>query len=186
MSSSELVSTDDLSSETNTIISDDIAFTMTEREKKHWVISIGDGDNFSRSSRYGIWGMNSKSKFVKYFVKNVIPGDILWFKVNKSVSGVVYKLYYMAELKFLPKKRELGPLISVSLTNTELGWNGGDWDYEIFYDKLYKIDRLNLVLKGLGMSSCLEIHEKHSDFSMEEEYQNIIRYSQVESLSIEE
>jgi hypothetical protein len=184
MSCSESVSTVDLSTESISL--DDIRSSDIIRPKKHWMISIGDSSNFNRSSRYGIWGIDSKNTQIKCFLKNAIPGDILWFKVNKSLSKVAYKLYYMAELKYFPRKRELGPLISVSLTDTELGWNGGDWDYEIIYFKLYKIDRLEMVLKSLGrMSSCLEIRERHCDFSIEHEYNNIIRYSQVELLEIE-
>ena len=39
---------------------------MTE----HWIIRIGTGDHFERSSKFSIWGINSKdktntSKFIK-------------------------------------------------------------------------------------------------------------------------
>ena len=55
-----------------------------------WILRVGDGKNFIRSSKYRIWGINTlTSPHGKNFVKNVKPGDRLWFVTSKSHGKIV-------------------------------------------------------------------------------------------------
>jgi hypothetical protein len=55
-----------------------------------WLLRVGDGDNFIASSNYKIWGIQAKtSPHGKYFIKNVNPGDRMWFITNKSQGKII-------------------------------------------------------------------------------------------------
>ena len=84
-------------------------------------------------------------------MRNVNPGDILCFiKQGGVVVGFAqYETY---------KKRELGPLISLTITNEELGWTPGNWDMELRF-KGYVQSTSNLTLKTPNQNSV--IHSKY-------------------------
>jgi len=148
---------------------------MTE----HWIIRIGTGDHFERSSKFSIWGINSKDKTnTSKFIKEATEGDILWFVTSKSM-GQSIAVSIFKEMK----KRITGPLINLSLTNKELGWTDydGEWDMEICYKELYNIRALNILTKIRAPRT----YRRYSDnldkipVNLIEEYEKIVKYSKI-------
>jgi predicted secreted protein len=142
-----------------------------------WVLRCGDGENLKRSSKYRIWGISSTPTTNKHFIKNVKPGDRLWFVKNKSQGKIVAVATYRSH-----NSRELGPLIDISLTNKELGWQGSgtDWsaDVEVHYTELYGLNDCELLTHIKGPSSIRKYDEK-CRVNLAVEYSYIVRYSKV-------
>jgi|TARA_Y100000389_G_C17227956_1_gene396657 hypothetical protein len=143
----------------------------------HWVFRVGDGTNFKNSSRYKIWGIQSTTNDSKCFIKNVKPGDILWFITNKSQGLIIAASTYRSH-----NKREFGPLLDISMTNTELGWTNDetDWisDIEIHYTDLYNVSKCELLTKLKRQSSILR-YNQNCCVELPVEYSSIVRYSKV-------
>jgi hypothetical protein len=142
-----------------------------------WLLRIGDGGNFWRSSSKSIWGFNSHTSHGKHFMANVKDSDKLWFVKGDSSGGL---LVAVANFKCL-NDRQRGPLIHVSYTNEELGWyNEGDikWDTEIHYTNLFDITTLDLRSYIKGASTIRKYNEKCL-VNLATEYLLIERYSRV-------
>jgi predicted secreted protein len=151
---------------------------MSTRMPIDWVLRVGDGENFISSSKYGIWGIQTlTSPHGKNFIKNVKPGDRLWFVKSKSQGKLLAVATYKAH-----NRRELGPLINISLTNEELGWTGSgpDWtsDVEVHYTDLYGLNNCELLTHIKGPSTIRKYDEK-CKVNLAVEYSYIVRYSKV-------
>ena len=143
-----------------------------------WLLRVGDGENLKRSSKYRIWGIQTlTSPHGKYFVKNVKPGDRLWFVTSKSHGKLIAVATYRSH-----NTRDLGPLINISLTNEELGWvgSGADWtsDVEVHYTDLYGLSDCELLTHIKGPSTIRKYDEK-CRVNLAVEYSYIVRYSRV-------
>lgn len=142
-----------------------------------WILRCGDGENLKNSSKYKIWGISSKNPTNKYFLKNVKPGDRLWFVKNKSHGKLVAVAIYRTH-----NSREFGPLIDISLTNEELGWSGSGekWtaDTEVHYTDLYGLNDCELLTHIKGVSPIRKYDEK-CRVNLPIEYSYIVRYSKV-------
>ena len=142
-----------------------------------WILRVGDGENLKCSSKYRIWGISSKSDTNKHFIKNVKPGDRLWFVKSKSQGKLVAVATYCSH-----NLRDFGPLIDISLTNEELGWTGSEinWsaDVEIHYTDLYSLDCCDLFTHIKGAATIRKYNEK-CRFNLPVEYSYIVRYSKV-------
>ena len=108
---------------------------------KHWLLRIGDGENFINSSNKQIWGISEKSPTNKNFLRKIKKGDFLWFIKSNSNGHAIALATYDKNIK-----RELGPILDITLTNEELGWdnNGNKSDIEIYYIELYNIKDCNI------------------------------------------
>ena len=146
---------------------------------EHWIIRIGNGNHFINSSKFNIWGINSKDKCnTNKFINEVKKNDILWFVTSKS-SG---KAIAVAKFEKL-KDREIGPLISFSQINEELGWteHDGDWDIEIHFTNLFNINVLDILTKIRSPRT----YRRYSDnvdkipVNLIDEYENIKKYTKV-------
>lgn len=143
---------------------------------EHWLLRVGDGENFISSSKYGIWGIQSSSN--KHFLKNVKPGDILWFVQSKNQGKIIAVSTYSSH-----NLRDIGPLINISLNNEQLGWNerGKDWnniDVEVNYTQLYGLENCELYTNITGPKTIRKYNEK-CKINLENEYNHILRYSKV-------
>jgi len=136
---------------------------------------VGDGKGFDNSKKLNIWGIDSSISNEKHFLKEVKSGDIIWFLTNytkgRQLVGVATFLSTV--------KRELGPLIAVTKTNEELGWDKGDWDTEVHYEKLYLIQSLDLYPDLKHRSNVIKTTSTKTDLDFEQEYKNIVKYSKV-------
>ncbi len=136
----------------------------------HYILRIGDGNNFINSSKYNIWGLSSKNPHTMYFLKNVKENDVLWFVKNKSKGAIIamakYKKY---------EKRINGPLINISYTNEELGWNKiNNIDYIIEYKDLYNIYNNNLHINLKGQCLIYKYVDNKFNLNLIDEYYNLL------------
>lgn len=142
-----------------------------------WLLRVGDGNNLIRSSKYKIWGIQSSNSFGKFFIRTVKPGDRLWFIKSKSQGKVLAVATFS-----LIKKRELGPLIDISLTNEELGWDNVDTDWtsdtEIHYTDLYNVSDCELLTHIKG-SSTIRVYNAKCLVDLATEYIYIRKYGKV-------
>ena len=147
-------------------------------EPTHYIIRVGDGINFTNSSRYNCWGLNSNNNNVKYLMKHIKENDILWFIKNKTNGQVIAVSKYTTN-----EKRILGPLINISKTNEELGWNNiENIDIMIYYDNLYNISRCNIFINLKGQNSIYKYSDNKFNIDLKKEYYNIIKYSNITTI----
>jgi len=138
----------------------------------HYLIRIGDSANFIASSPYRIWGINSKNSDCKHFIKNVRPGDILWFIKGQSQGLVVgCATFVRCEMRII------GPIITIHSTNEELGWTAGDWDTEVHYTDLYNLSTIDDKLyTGIKSPKMIRRYNDKCNVNLIMEYPYIVRY----------
>jgi len=134
---------------------------------------VGDGGNFQRSSRHGIWGIQSSTPFGKHFICNVRPGDRMWFVQSASHGKLIAVATYRSH-----NERVTGPLVATTKTDEELGWIGTGWtsDIEIHYTDLYDLSKCELLSHIKGSSTIRRYNEK-CRINLPVEYSYIVRYS---------
>lgn len=142
----------------------------------HWYIRVSDGINFKNSSKFNIYGTKSWYSNSKHFINNAKTGDIIWLVTDYKHSNVV-----IACVKYkLCKKRMIGPLVNLDKTNSELGWNKGEWDTEIHYTDLYNIEKCNFRITYLpNMCSIGRIKDIDRIKELDNEYSNITKYCNI-------
>lgn len=108
----------------------------------HWIIRVGDGENF-RNSKYPFWGIKrGKNGNIKSIINKMIKGDILWFITSKPYGG---KIIGMSEYcHFYDKSDE--PLLQINTkTNAEQNWEGDEsWSIQMNYCNLYITEKQNI------------------------------------------
>ncbi len=155
-----------------------------QRTIEHWFMRIGDGENFNNSSSFKLWGCKKRTS--KTFLNEIKKGDIIWFVPNQDTSGVKGKIYYCAIYEN-HIERVLGPLIALTETNEELGWRevpnwNSDWNIQIYYSKLFKIESLNLQINIHGrQTSKGKINDDMCiNFNIGNEWNNINKYCKIQ------
>jgi hypothetical protein len=140
-----------------------------------WLLRVGDGKNLISSSKYRIWGIDSKSSDSKSFVRNVQAGDRLWFVTSESHGKLLAVATYRSH-----NVRELGPLFPISYTNEELGWDvkGMNINVEIHYTDLYGLNDCELLTHIKSPKTIRKYNEK-CRVNLPVEYSYIVRYSRV-------
>jgi len=142
-----------------------------------WLLRVGDGENLKSSSKYKIWGISSKINTNKYFIKNVMRGDRLWFVKSKSNGKLIAVATYCSH-----NMREFGPLLDASMTNEELGWAGSGecWtaDMEVHYTDFYGLSNCDLLTHIKGATTIRKYNEKCM-VNLALEYSYIVQYSRV-------
>jgi hypothetical protein len=142
-----------------------------------WLLRVGNGDNLKNSSKHRIWGIQSTTPTNKHFLKNVRPGDRLWFVKNNSQGKIIAVATYRSH-----NNRILGPLVNTTMSNEELGWigEGPDWtsNTEIHYSDLYGLDNCDLLTHIKGPSTIRKYDEK-CRVNLAVEYSYITRYSKI-------
>ena len=148
-----------------------LRLTMTN----DWLLRVSDGKNFKRSSRYRIWGIKSTTSANKNFLKNVKPGDRLWFVKHKSQGQIIAVATYRSY-----NYREVGPLINITMTNEELGWeqDGLESDIEVHYTDLYGLENCELLSHIKG-ACTIRLYNEKCKVDLPTEYSYIARYSKV-------
>jgi hypothetical protein len=115
----------------------------TSENKQHWLIRVGDGDNF-RNSKYPFWGIKNNKTLKSIITKRFKKGDIIWFITSKPYGG---KAIGFAEYSHC-YDREDEPLIDINtFTNKEQNWEGDtDWSIQLHYDNLYITERQDIKI----------------------------------------
>jgi hypothetical protein len=141
-----------------------------------WLLRVGDGENFIKSSKYKIWCITSTCTNNKYFVNNVKKDDRLWFIKHKSNGKVLAVANYIKH-----NKRILGPLLDLTLPNDILEIYGDeDWNIEIYYDNLYNINDCDIFTNINGPSPIRKYNDKCS-INLPNEYIYICKYSKIKN-----
>lgn len=147
----------------------------------NFILRIGDGKHFNASSSKSIWGINTiKSTHGKWFVSRVKEGDLLWFVTGKS-NGLIVAVATFTSIQ----PRVLGPLLALTLTNSELGWDKseGEWDTEVHYKDLYNLTDCKLFSEIKSTTTIREFNhigdKSQCKIDLITEYQYIVRYSKV-------
>lgn len=130
----------------------------------NWILRIGDGKNFENSSQHNIWGIYSKNK--KNFLENVQRGDRLWFVLNKS-NGKLFGVATYTTYTYRDEK---------SLTFEQLGWNGTNWDIDIYYSDLYRLADRNLFTEIKGQVTIRKYNENIHTLDLNEIYNQECNY----------
>jgi hypothetical protein len=154
---------------------------MSERVN-HWLLRVGDGNNFINSSELGIWAVSLRCNSFREQSKE---GDILWFiksKDPKNKNELNGKVIAVATLvsKII---REEGPLICLTPTSEELRWNGtgGHCGLLIYYKNLYNLSDCDLYTGQKNQTTVCN-YENVKDTLSEDliiAYENICRWSKV-------
>jgi hypothetical protein len=147
---------------------------------KHYILRVGDGNNFKNSSNVSIWAVKLRNKS---FLKKVKEGDKLWFVKNKE-KGDIYNGKIIAVADFVSKnERIVGPLISITPNNDELGWDdkGGFYDVEIHYNNLYNLTDCNLFTGQNNQTTICEYDNIKTGLlvNLIVEYEYISKYSKI-------
>ena len=138
-----------------------------------WIVRAGDGKNFKNSSKFRIWGITSTTSTNKHFIKNVKPGDRLWFIEGKSKGKIIAVTTYQSHNM---RKVNNGPLIDTSLTDEDLGWSGSgtDWsaDVEVHYTDLQELDKNKnkLLFTHIKGAATIRKYNEKCRVNLAEEY----------------
>lgn len=143
-----------------------------------WLLRVGDGKNLIRSSKYQIWGINSQISHGKYFLKHVKPGDRLWFVKSKSQGKILAVAKYKSN-----NTRDLGPLVNLTLSNEELGWDNKDTDWvsdtEVHYTDLINLNDCELLTEIKCPTTIRKYDNQKCKVDLPHEYAYIVKYSKV-------
>jgi hypothetical protein len=146
----------------------------------HFILRVGDGVNFKNGSKHSTWAV--KSRYIS-FLENVKEGDILWFIENKK-TGDLFTGKIIAVAEFVSKnKRDTGPLLSLTPTDDELGWDklGKYYDVEIHYTNLYNLTDCKLFTGQKNQTTICE-YDKIKEgllLNLIVEYEYISKYSKI-------
>ena len=140
----------------------------------HFILRIGDGAHFNASSSKSIWGINAKVIACKWFKSIAKAGDVLWFVKSKSKGQIVAMATFTET-----RDRIIGPIIDLTLTNKELGWDktDGEWDTEVHYKDLYDLTKSKLHTEIKSPLTIREYNREKCKVDLPEEYPRIVRYS---------
>lgn len=143
-------------------------------QPQHWILRIGNGKNFTTSSKFKTWGIKTTTDpTAKYFIKTIKKGDILWFVKQKNQGLVLAVATYEKHVE-----RELG-LVNLTKTDEELGWQFYEnCNIEIHYSNLRNLSNLELLTCIKSQITIRKYNEK-CKLNLPEEYANIIKYSKV-------
>ena len=159
---------------------------------KHYIIRVGNGNNFYNSV-YNVWGYIDHSHNLK-ITKKMEKGDVLWFLKSKEFGG---NFVGMATFeRYIDRRDET--LINVNtLLNNENNWTDDDgnetdirWDIQIHYRNLYQIEELNIVQVIVASLTVMEYEASKTygttnfTVDLEQEYRLITRYRQQQNKQI--
>lgn len=146
--------------------------------KNHWLLRVSDGRNF-RNSLYPFWSVKrGRNNTIKGSVKNITPGDILWFITNKSSGG---KAIGMAEFVNYYDVAEEPTHELHYFRNSEQGWFGPDvWDIQIHYKNMYNTDNadIDICIQCSSIILNYETFKEKINHNLYEEYNTFVKYGQ--------
>ena len=142
---------------------------------KHFLLRVADAVHFKVSSSKYIWGITSNHSSAKGFITNAKKGDLLWFVKGNTNGQIIAVATFMGT-----NKRIIGPLVELTLTNSELGWDKdvGEWDTEVHYKDLYNLTNCNLISEIKG-AAVIRLYNDNCKVNLIAEYPQIVRYSKV-------
>ena len=102
-------------------------------------------------------------------------GDLLWFVKSKTNGQLVAVATFTGI-----KKRILGPLLALTSTDEELGWDKtqGEWDIEIHYKNLYNLTHCSLFSE-IKSPLVIRPYNIKCKVNLIDEYPHIVRYLKI-------
>jgi len=138
-----------------------IIFFDKNSSKTHWLLRIGNSDNFKNSSKFNIWGVKQTTS-VKNFESLVQEGDILWFIVSKNNGQAVAFAEYVNH-----NER--------TKTDEELGWkienNSSNWAIEINYKNLTNVENKNYFTHIIGQNVNIRQYNNKCNINLPQIYE---------------
>jgi hypothetical protein len=138
-----------------------IIFFDKNDSKIHWLLRIGNSDNFKNSSKINIWGVKQTTS-VKGFESLVQEGDILWFIVSKNNGQAIAFAEYVNH-----NER--------TKTDEELGWkienNSSNWTIEINYKNMTKVENKNYFTYIIGQNVNIRQYNKKCKINLPQIYE---------------
>ena len=132
---------------------------MTAQAPSHWIFRVGDGQNFWNSSCHNIWGSKCKPSIKK--------DDLMWFVTGGSNGHAIAVATFVG----------INERTSTTMSDEKLGWTGGgSWKYELHYDNLYDVTKLELYTNIKG-AVCIRKYNEKCEVDLPNEYPLIVKYS---------
>jgi hypothetical protein len=137
-----------------------------QKTTNHYLIRVGDSRHLWSSSLHNTWGIHSYTSGSKFFLKNVKPGDCLWFVKGKSGGLIVASAIFECSVK-----RINGNCLSFE----DFGWVNVDrkWDTDIRFKNFKKIENMNLLSKIKGSSTNPRIYNQKCLVNLPEIYSHV-------------
>lgn len=112
----------------------------------NWIIRVGDGDNFMKSSKINVWGIPDNSNASICFINNVKKGDVLWFITSNSGGKIIAVATYEEMLCVIPTpNRFMNSSKNASMDNLSIE------------DFTYKQDAPNMLMRYKDLYVLSEI-----------------------------
>ena len=112
---------------------------MSSIQPTNYLFRVGkNSSHLWGSCVYNIWGINTSTSGAKFFLRNVKPGDCLWF-VQGNSGGLIIAVAIYEHFT----KRVNG----MCMPFEQLGWNNipGSWDTDIHFKNFKKIEHMGLL-----------------------------------------
>jgi hypothetical protein len=153
-------------------------------EQTHWLIRVGDGENFKKS-KHPFWGIKrGPGGGIKTIINKFKQGDILWFITSKKYGGNVVGMSEYVNCH----DREDEPLTRMhTYSNDEQNWKSGDdWDIQVYYTNLYVTERQNIGVIVQCSATVLE-YEKFKSRGLPDlymHYKNFKYYAESKKINL--
>ena len=150
---------------------------MSSSHPNHYLFRVGDSTHLWSSCEYNIWGIHSSTSGSKFFLKNVKPGDCLWFVKGKSKGLIVAVAIFENAVK-----RINGECISFE----KLGWVNvhGNWDVDVHFKNFKKIQHMSLLSQIKGSAANPRIYNNKCMVNLPEMYSQIYPQALQENSSV--
>ena len=147
---------------------------------QHWLIRIGDGNNWHSASRYSRWDFRTRNKnsylipTTNTFCESVKEGDILWFVTAGSGGEIVGMAIF--------QRWEDRSWID-DMTDKEIGYENQEraiWDRTLYYRDLYDMRDRPQNMKFLTHIKSPTMFRKYNNkckVNLPLLYQNIMMFS---------
>lgn len=138
----------------------------------HWIIRIGDGENFWRSQPFMTWGIESRNVTQTRFIQSAVAGDVLWFVTNRSRGRAVAVAVFHSVVE-----RQTNDIVSGTLPDALLRWSGnGEWTHEVRYEHLIDLRTCDVFTEIKGQVTIRKFDHDKCAINLVNEYNNILRY----------
>lgn len=139
---------------------------MSSNQPRNYLFRVGDASHLWSSCVYNTWGIHSNTSGSKFFLKNVKPGDCLWFVKGNSKGLIVAVAIYEDSTK-----RVNGQCMPFE----QLGWTNvpGSWDTDIHFKNFKKIEDMGLLSQIKGSAANPRAYNEKCLVNLPEMYSQI-------------
>jgi hypothetical protein len=137
-----------------------------QKKMNHYLFRVGDATHLLSSSLYNTWGIHSSTSGSKFFLKNVNPGDCLWFIKGNSGGLIVASAIFKYSIKKINGKGV--PFEKLGCDNVD-----ENLDTDIHFKNFQKIENMNLLSKIKGSSANPMIYNQRCLVNLPEIYSHV-------------